>query len=245
MKQAISPREGAGERFLRLRDRSGAAAGREAGPGALSRSRGRRGAAGAGRAAVGEGVAAGGRRQGERLLLLRPHPPHRVPVHRRQPDAAALLLEADMDGLAAAAAAGDGAGRGALWLRRAGLPQGDAGEARGRVRDRPARGRRGLAPVDASHPRAVADQSAGDADGGGRRLPSGGRLRLRGQQPRAAQCVQRRRGGSDSTSSSRCSRAPATGEARGPLRAAAAEAGERPRCPSSGSPPIRSPATPG
>ena len=49
-----------------------------------------------------------------------------------QLDAAVLLLESDMDGLAAAAAAGDGAGSGTLWLRRAGLPQGDAGQACGR-----------------------------------------------------------------------------------------------------------------
>ena len=85
--------------------RPGPAAGSQAGSGAASRRGGRRRIAGARRTAVGAGVAESGRGQGERLLLLHPHPPHRIPVHPREPDAPAVLRDADRGGVVEAAAA--------------------------------------------------------------------------------------------------------------------------------------------
>ena len=203
-------------RVVNGRDATGAdtsppgAAGPQASQGAAPRRGGHRRIAGARRTAVGAGMAAGGRGQGEQLPLFRLDAPHRVPVHSRQPDAPAVLRDTDRGGVAAAAAAGHGAGGGTLRLRLARLPQGDAGAARGRRPHPLAHGHRDrqLPCVHAQDPRTVADQSAGGADHRPRRLPCGGRPHLRGQQHRLGTARSTQARTTACTSSSKCSTDP-------------------------------------
>lgn len=168
------------------------AAGRETGHGAAARAGGRRGVARVGCAGLRYRLAPRGCGQGKRLLLLRTHTPHRLPVPPRERTGPLLLLPADLERLAALATAGDGPSNGALRVCEPVYPIAMLARLGRGAAHRSARRLRWHAPARAQDSRAAGNQPASRADSARHGLPPANRLRLGGQQPRAPRRVQRR-----------------------------------------------------